>query len=698
MPNHRINEFTSSTDHPKIPNILCWFFTSESLRGKKFIEEIDFIRAHTEANLLLVMFETGVITEDYDQCHDMVAELVDYAHSRGLGIALNISACVRGFFNSGMDPNTSAELELYTIRHPEDAQGIAVSGEVTADENGYAVYTHHAKWGRNKIRPLRTKLLKVYAFDKTGEGLYEPSSLADVTKRARIVECRTHSLSLEIDAGQENAGKTLFVTVVQYYNWPELFGDSDWKEHQAMLDVYAGIPLDGIVMDEYGYMLLNASDISTGTVEPFRGFFYSPQQKDYFAGKLGLDLDRMMLDVHYAPKNDEAVRIRAVNRYFNELRAPVLREENRVAEYARKLFGENIYLGTHNTFHNDLANDEIWHTACCWWDLPRYYGHTDETLAYPIRMGIMLAAKNPLMFHMYYSKNPEDIYNSIVSSAPFGIREIHHAFDDFHWGSSYHEPELLKKVQILDRALAALNEFQSAGYPRFDLLIIYGNTAQNNWYPDYEARNCWNLDGKMNVQGKCDEIWNAGYRAALVPDYAITDGRIKLCGNRISFNGYEFAHCLFLYPKYADKRVYAFLNKAYEAGVPLAVVGCADIDFDAEPVHLKVPTYPAFSLSLLEQMGCPKENAIPNGGVYADGSFVLVHKDGLLNGTATQFDFTLDGVRYSGGSTGILAYRAGTPLLCTEGGSLNIGGERLQSAVVLPIGKKCESSDNRQHE
>ena len=104
-------------------------------------------------------------------------------------------------------------------------------------------------------------------------------------------------------------------------------------------------------------------------------------------------------------------------------------------------------------------------------------------------------------------------------------------------------------------------------------------------------------------------------------------------------------------------------------------MGRADIDFDAEPAHLNPPVYPEFSLSILEKMGCPK-SAIPNGCVYADGSFVLVHKDGLLNGVKTQFDFTLDGVRYSGESTGILAYRKGVPLLCTEGGSVRIDESR----------------------
>ena len=41
----------------------------------------------------------------------------------------------------------------------------------------------------------------------------------------------------------------------------------------------------------------------------------------------------------------------------------------------------------------------------------------------------------------------------------------------------------------------------------------------------------------------------------------IEDGRITQKGDKIYFNDYEFSHCLFLYPKYAKKGTYEFLNK-----------------------------------------------------------------------------------------------------------------------------------------
>lgn len=266
-----------------------------------------------------------------------------------------------------------------------------------------------------------------------------------------------------------------------------------------------------------------------------------------------------------------------------------------------------------------------------------------------------------------------------MEGAPFGCREFHHAYWDFNWGQSWTEPEFLANIRILDKAVASLNDFQTE-YPKTDLLIIYGNSAQNNWYPDHEARNVWDIDGKLHILDKCEDIWQAGYRCALVPDYTITDGRTRIEGNTINFNGHGFTHLLFLYPKYAKKEVYKFLNDANSAGIPMAVVGRCDIDFDAENVVMNAPHYDEFSLSLLEEIGCPK-SAIEGGCIYADGSFALV-SHGILTGENISFDFKVDGVRYSGHHSGILAYRKGQVAFATKGSKLLADGEEIKLSIV----------------
>jgi hypothetical protein len=118
---------------------------------------------------------------------------------------------------------------------------------------------------------------------------------------------------------------------------------------------------------------------------------------------------------------------------------------------------------------------------------------------------------------------------------------------------------------------------------------------------------------------------------------AIEDGRITLNGDKINFNGYDFSHCLFLYPKYAKKETYAFLNRANACSAKIAVVGKSGVDFEGNEVLLTAPHFDAFDLQILEKIGCEK-SAIESGCVYTDGSFSLVSK-GILTGEATEFDF-----------------------------------------------------------
>lgn len=664
---------------PQIPTIMYWDFSSKALMGKKYLKDLEFLKKNTACDLVVISPRAGVHIGNYHQCHDAIAEITEKAHSLGIKLGIHLPTG-DGHYNAPVNAVSIPEVDqgfIFSLDSKQDAEGLIHEYEIVADKNGYACCQHQTKWARQKLRPWYCELLRVLAFDKTADGFYDPASLKDVTSSARIVDYRPASMMLEIEAGKENAGKTLFVIIAHYHNYYAVSSDRNLRRLKRIMDIYADVPLDAICMDEFGYMMLNTAGISNGTEEPFRGHYYTHDLAKYYQEKLGKDLLTEFFHIRYAPQDDEGVRIRAINQYFEELRKPPLKVEQEVAQYAQKLWGEDVFLTCHNTFHNNIDNDEIWRTGCNWWDIPRRFGHTDENIAFPVRMGVMLAAKEPLMIDMFYSKHRifEQHYAHIVEGAPFGCREFHHAYDEHVFGCSFTEPELLKNVRILDEAVARLNDFQHE-YPRLDLLVIYGAAAQNNWYPNEEDRNLFDINGNLQIIPKCDEMWQAGYRCALVPDYAISDGRICVEGDKISFNGHTFTHCLFMYPQYAKKETYALLDAADRAGVKIAAVGQVDLDFDAQPATLHIPCYPEFSLDILNDIACPK-SAIPGGCVARDGSFILTSEGGLLRGEKTNFDFTVDNVRYSGTHTGMLAYRSNEKAVYTEGCELFADGQKV---------------------
>ena len=658
----------------KLPKPLLWIFESYSLTNKKYIDELDFIKANMSVNHIAISPRNGVSLNNLQQCHQLIKEITEYAHKIGLEISLHLVP-YSGFYNAvfltGNHPAID-QAELFPIDNPQKAEAIVNDIELTADENGFASGTHKAVWGRKKIMPIFSEILKAYSFEKTEDGFYKEGTLQEVTDRILITNSRTNLMDFEIDLGKQNAGKNIFVMVAQYYNYTAV--SDTWDVLKGLIDAYSDIDLDGIQLDEYGYMFLNTNSIANGDEPPFRGRIYSKGMNKYYSDNLNIDLANLMFEMRYAPENNEKIRIKAINTYFEQLRYFPLEIEKKAYSYAKQVFGDDIYISCHNTFHNDLDNDEIWRTACNWWDIPRDYGHTDENITFPVRWGMMLAAKNPLMFDMYYSSNGETHFDHMIEAAPYNCREFHHAFDDFYWGNSFTEPEFLKKIRTLDDTIATLDKFQTE-YPKMDLLVIFGAAAQNNWYPDYEARNLFDIDGSLKILEKCNELWNLGYRCALAPDYAIEDGRILLNGDKICFNGYEFSHCIFLYPKYAKKGTYDFLNQADMQGLKLAVVGKSGIDFEGNAAVLTAPHFEKFSLEIAEKIGCVK-SAIKDGCIYTDGSFSLVNK-GLIDGGMAEFDFEINGKHYNGKHTGLLAYRENMFAFSTSGSELFVDGVRI---------------------
>lgn len=655
-----------------VPVPMVWQFDDKSLVRKQYLRDIDFISENTLVDLLAVAPVGRVNPEDPDQFHDAFKELVEYANSKGIRTVLRSEPNMKGFFNASVDGGDGG---TYIIENQGEAQGIAYESESKLDSSGFAIVSERGGWGRNKLRPLRNELLAVYAFNRSGDGFYRPGSLVDITDKARVVARTSAEQTIEIEAGAAFADKTIYVLTVQYYNAYDCFGGSNFRFQTKIMDALADVPLAGYYMDETGYMSLNTSGISSGKVPPWRGRFYSKAQADWWAENRRTDLKRLLFDMRYAPEGNDGVRIRAINAYMDVMRRQPCEIERLIVGHQQKLWGKDVFLACHSTFHNRIDCDEVWHTGCDWWDVPRDFAFTDENIDFPTRMGVLLGAKYPFLLHMYYSKNAEDYYRTIVGLLPFNGREFHHAYNDDVWGKGFKDDDrtFLENIRKFDAVAKRLNAFQAKSIPRIDLLIVFGTAAQFNWYPDAKARSRWDIDGSLHVQDKADSLWRDGYRCALVPDTKISDGVLQFRDGLFVYNGHKVRHCVYLYPKYAKKDVYAFLNAAAKAQASLVVIGRADIDFDAEKAEFCGRNYAEWSSSVVGEMNVSK-SAIPGGALAEDGSFVLVSR-GIIDDKPTDFDFTVNGVRYTGRHTGYLAYRRGEPILSAPGSELKVAGD-----------------------
>ena len=281
----------------EIPNSLLWIFESKDLAGKKYLRDLDFIRSNTAVNFVVISPRNGVHLQNLQQCHGVIGEMTAYAHRIGLKIGLHL-VTREGFYNaifsSGNHPAID-QAQIFPIADPKKAQAITHDIELTLNQNGYARFTHQAIWGRSKIAPIYAEIVKAVLFEKTGDGFYRADSICDVTDQVRIIDARTNLTELEVNLGAEQKGKTVFVVLAQYYNCTAV--SDDWESFKQLMDAYSDIPLDGVQMDEYGYVLLNTHKISHGEEPPFRGRMYAKGMKRYYEETYAQDFDQLLFDM-----------------------------------------------------------------------------------------------------------------------------------------------------------------------------------------------------------------------------------------------------------------------------------------------------------------------------------------------------------------------------------------------------------------
>lgn len=663
----------------RLPVPIVWQVNSDTLSRRQYLKDIDYLRANTIADVLHLAPVEGVMPEDPDQFHEPVKELVEYARSKGFRVILRTSPRTKGFFSlgafSGKNGIPIGGPLPCVIEDQSRAQALTVDVEGTLDSEGFVALESTAKWNRDKVMPLYVKPLRAWVFDPVVGDAYRAGSLEDVTGRIRIVYRDNRTVKVELDLGAKYVGKRVFLLAAHYFNCYELYEGADaW--FRKLFDSLADVPLSGAAQDETGYMSVNAWGGSA-----FRGRFWSEAAERHWRDALGTDYARLLFDMRREPDDDRGIRVRAVNRYWEEFRRVPVECERKVAEY-QVAHHVDPFLACHATYHNSLDSDDMVKNACGYWSIPRDYGFTDESTIWPIRLGVLAGSREKFGYNMFYSKDPEKVYRNIIECAPFKFREFHHAYNDGKWGLAYKEEPFVTSVRRLDTEIAKLDQFQKGVMPRIDVLVVFGEFAHFNWLPDGEkARSKWDVNGSLRVVDKVSEIWNAGYRCALMPDRLIEEGRITFKGGKfLVYPGRAWAskepdtpvafdRCVFLYPRYAKKATWEFLNGAAAEGAALAVVGPADRDFDDAPASFEGRHFADWSMGVLDAIGCAK-SAIPGGAVYDDGSFALVSR-GILDDEPTEFDFMVGGVRYKGRHTGVLAVRGGKVAVATPGWKLD---------------------------
>jgi len=642
-------EYEAKIQNSNHPRIVYWFITPEILQNDRYLSMIDTIATKTPFDLVFLSAREGCNFFDTTTMKPVFSMLVTYAQKRGIKIGLQL-----------WNPTIAND--------PSISQRTITEATITLDNNGkgnYVAAANHIRlknfYRTTELKAYKSNLFRAFAFKKTSEDEYDPATLKDITEFCNAKPVSSgDKVNINIQGGKSLAGYTVYLMTEHYYNHPEMFSAAS-KLFTETLNAYASIPFDGTALDEFGYMRITPPwEMSED--QSFTTRFYSGAIARELEKAEHTPVEISLLHMRYYPHDSVRIKARAINRYMSILRSGPLSVENAFYATSKKIFGKRCFIGVHNTFHNTLVEDEMWATGLNWWNIRRDYGQTDENSSLPVQLGVMFANEKPVIYNMYYHSSPDSICMKAMHDLRYGIRTHYHAINDKHWGIGLESETFLRKVRPVEEAAALLNRFNPPK-PDSRLLVIFGEEALANWFPDHKAKSKYLINQSLKIEEKAIALQKAGYLTTLVPSGLIENGKITLNeNNEVIFNNKIFTGVIMLYPEYSREKTLKLLEDYLENGGKLMLEGTAGLDFDGRDVRQRFnkirekATVKSFDIQQTEKLGIQK-NMLPDACLYPDTSVVLTHYESMINNKPVEFNIELDGKQFKGTYTGMLAFK-----------------------------------------
>lgn len=643
--------YVKNIENENHPQIGYWLFNKEMLVDRKYRQLIDTISQKSKFDLLFLTCQgkDKVNLFDVKTMHPVLTDLVDYANKKGVRIGLQLF------------PANSTE--KVTIGN---CVRMIQEGEVLLSDTGSAEYFVEANYIRKPSLLIKSELFKIYAFKKISDGVYDPTTLQDISSSVKVLDNKT-KLTVSIAAGKNLNEYTAYIMTQHYYNYSACESEEDSIKLRNILTAYADIPLAGIALDEYGNLDIK-SEWLMKKEEVYRGRRYSEPMAVQFKKQTGNDLIKTLFDMRYMPQNKPEIRIKAINQYMEAMCATTLRTQTAMYDMSKSLFGPNTFIGFHNTRHNDLNNDEAWQTGINWWQIKRDYGHTDEHTPLPTQMGIGMSYKENTMYNMYYTRNINEFVEKSLTDVRYGVRTNYLGVASSLFGLRVDSIGALTSINKVENFTRLLNRFNPS-FPKIKLLVLFGMPEQLNWFPDESKRNKFDIK-EMDVELKAKKLWSQGYLNALFPSSVIDDNKLTINKEgKPTINGHSFDAVVFLYPEYSKKSTLDFLKNYVNKGGKLMVEGNANYDFDGVDIsgqweYIKNKAVEkAYAVDKISNLGI-SPNSIVDGVENEDGSFTFTNNAVFESKNQSEFDFSIGKNTFRGN------YRAGAAIKIDEKGNV----------------------------
>ena len=334
-----------------------------------------------------------------------------------------------------MDTDPRIARREFFARWPKDMQGVAVV-VTAAPTNGVAAFTyvfkdatdHMTGGARNAYRPVAARVAAAYAVRKRADGAFDFSTRrpVDVAPETAVRNWSSEAgggsmahahATVSGKAADLAADETLVVTLEADYFSADVFSPHIIPFARELMARYKALGADGGMRDEWGLIPDHAPSLHK--------FWWSPNFEAAYRAACGRSLMDDFPLMALGAKGD-AARAAAIGTFMKLVLARNVEIERDFYETDKRLFGADVYVAKHPTWHSAVCPQEYFHNGLDWWQAPRDWAQGDENA--PIYALNAMAKKfgGPVWLNEGYTATPERNVFRVWTYAMCGGRQVYH--------------------------------------------------------------------------------------------------------------------------------------------------------------------------------------------------------------------------------------------------------------------------------
>jgi hypothetical protein len=619
------------------PEIHAWFGDDSFFGPGSYRAPLDLFADHTNFGMLTTSIRSPAHEMVLPGTHDQVKQAVEYAHHRGLRIALDLDIrLARAAFQARHPDQQQWMLRLRSFTLPlTTASAIQIESAALSDHMGqYPV--------------LAGRLMRVWARGETG--------VRPLKEGCRASEESSHRVAVTCASGAVQGATELIVAAAFEYQTPDVFAPDFLAYQNGMLAQYRDVPLDGTMKDEWGFPPVFNQGPKDGD------FWYSQSFAVAYAkaggGEFVDDCLLMWLGVGGEPER----RIAAVNRYMRLILDRNAAIEQDFYATSKRLFGPEALIAVHATW-GFMPTGDAFKNGYDWWQAKRDYGQTDEHWPLPVRTSLAHKMGKPVWYNQFYNGDAAAYATEVWRNARAGGRANFHPLYGPSTGHS--GLPLLRSPAMRAESRVRLLNFITQAPLDCPVAVVFGHAAALNWVGDHF--------GDLGVDF-AEELWDRGLPTDVIPSTEIESGALKLgADGSVAFGTQRYRALVFVNPNYEKPATFAFLRRVAASKTALFLRGRATTGWDGRPLPLSEASIPnahanptpSLVAEFLWNWHSPRHKQPSDLATLTDGTCILARGEKNPSGDDIREDFTCGSTEVHVEATGVFGIRVG-PAGCLQ--------------------------------